>query len=54
MLREVATVVALEDVDSEVEEFDEEDEASMQDNHDPCAVALKSLEAKYEAWKGGV
>jgi hypothetical protein len=53
-LREAAAVVALEDEDSEVEEVDEEEAASNQDSHDPCAVALTNLEARYEAGKGGV
>jgi hypothetical protein len=51
-LREARAVVAVKDVDSEVHEVDEEEEASNHDNNDPCAVTLKNLEARYEAWKG--
>jgi hypothetical protein len=46
--------VVVEDEDSEMEEVDEEEVASMQDSHDPCAVALTNLEARYEAGEGGV
>jgi hypothetical protein len=53
-LRESAAVVALEDEDSEVEEVDKEEVASKQDSHDPFAVALTNLEARYKAGKGGV
>jgi hypothetical protein len=53
-LREAAAIVALDDEDSEVEEVDEEEVASKQDSHDPCAVALTNLEARYEERKGGV
>jgi hypothetical protein len=53
-LREAAAVVALEDEGSEVKEFDGEEVASKQDSHDPCAVALTNLEARYEVGKGGV
>jgi hypothetical protein len=53
-LREAAAVVALQDEDSEVEKVDEEEIASKQDSHDPCAVGLTNLEARYEAGKGGV
>jgi hypothetical protein len=50
-----AAEVACEDVDPEVEEVDdEEEEASKQDCHDPGAVALTNIEARYEAWKAGV
>jgi hypothetical protein len=42
-------MVAFEDVDSEVEEVDEEDKASKQDNRDLCALAPASLEARCEA-----
>jgi hypothetical protein len=44
--------VAVEDEDSEVEEVDDEEVAIMQDSHDPCAVALTNLEARYKAGKG--
>jgi hypothetical protein len=53
-LREAAAVVALEDEGSEVEEVDEQEVASKRDSHDPCAVALTNLEARYEAGKGDV
>jgi hypothetical protein len=53
-LRETSAMMVVEDVDSEVEEVDEEEEASMQDIHDPCDVALTSLEARYATCKGSV
>jgi hypothetical protein len=46
--------VAREDEESEVEEVDEEEVASKQDSHDPSAVALTNLEARYEEGKGDV
>jgi hypothetical protein len=53
-LPEASALVAVEDEDSEVEEADEEEVASRQDSHDPCAVALTNLEVIYEARKGSV
>jgi hypothetical protein len=50
LLRQAVAVV---DEDSEVEEVDEEDEANIQESHVPCAVAMASLETRYEAGKGG-
>jgi hypothetical protein len=47
-------MVTVKDADFEVEEIDEQEKASIQDSHDPCAVALTNLKARYEARKGGV
>jgi hypothetical protein len=48
-LRQPSIVVTVEDAGSEVEEVDEQEKASIQDSHDPCAVALTNPEAIYEA-----
>jgi hypothetical protein len=47
-------VVTVKDVDSEVEEVDEQEKANTQDSPDPCAVALTNPKAIYVAKKGGV
>jgi hypothetical protein len=45
-------VVKFEDIDSEVEEVDEQEKASIQNSHDPCTVVLTNPKAIYEAKKG--
>jgi hypothetical protein len=53
-LRKPVVEVTVEDADSEVEEVDEQDKASIQDSRDPCAVALTNPKVVYEAKKAGV
>jgi hypothetical protein len=53
-LRQPAVVVTFEDAYSEVKEVDENEKASIQDSHDPCAVGVTNPKAIYEAKKGGV